>query len=131
MQYIDKPCLMINEIYYCKKLNLKRITDDDCIPDLIRNNPATCELEEQEFQEHISQPEEHFIVLIDVPKTKIKSSCGIEEKIVSGNSLIHYENYEVIISNIEYNSQPRIFWGKIEIIPSSFIEINGTKLWKN
>lgn len=127
MQYLDKPCLMINEVYYCKKTNLKKISNDDCIPNLVKNHQATCELEEQQWQTQIMQPEDHFIVLIDVPNTKLKTTCGIDQKIISGNSLIHYENCDIIINNIQYSSKPHIFWDKIEIIPSSFIEINGTK----
>ncbi|XP_055916622.1 uncharacterized protein LOC129949284 [Eupeodes corollae] len=126
IQYMSKPCTSIEHTFYCPKEELKNLTSEKCIPKIIQNKEATCDVIETTINSSITQPEEGFILLINSPTTKMTSTCGIDDKFISGTLLLHYEECEIKINNIIYKNKLTMFWDQIKIIPSIFIKINNS-----
>lgn len=127
IHYFDEKCKEIEHIFYCRNPTHRgMLKNSDCIHKLINNNPAHCELFEEDESSEIYQPESNHILLINVPETTINSTCEFGPKVVNGTALIRYENCQVQINGIIYEGQPKRFWDEIYIHPVLFNEINFT-----
>lgn len=79
----------------------------------------------------ILQPEENYLVTINIPKTAMESTCDYNNKHIEGTSLIHFENCTIFINNLTYSSQQFLEWDSIHIIPVNNIEIKEAQVINN
>lgn len=129
IQYFDEICPKIEDVYYCKESPYQESTSDStCIAPLLQNKPAECQVAEGIHTSDIIQPENNYILLINVPETIVKSSCETKQLQVKGTQLIHFTNCTVEINNVKYLDHISSHWDNIYIHPvtSNFINYSST-----
>ncbi|XP_037928897.1 uncharacterized protein LOC119663357, partial [Teleopsis dalmanni] len=128
--HYDTAFPKIEGIYFCNKPRLEELTaESECMGRLMRNQVAHCPSTTIDDIETITQPEPDYVLLMQVPKTDINSSCNIKHLAVEGTVLIHFKNCSITINSIHYEDDPNIFWDNIYILPppSNDVHFNSTK----
>ena len=70
------------------------------------------------------QPEENFILFINVPKSLINSTCSKYIHTIEGTALLHFlKHCDVNINGVKYRYNYTIFWDKVHIVPSIYKQI--------
>lgn len=127
IQYFDDKCPQIEGIFYCQESkNQEHIFNATCIPNLMNNKPAECRIEEQSGNSEVIQLDNNYIVLINIPEIAIKSTCEPSELQIKGTLIIHFQNCQIEINQMIYESSSHVYWDDIHIYPLSLSPINTT-----
>lgn len=128
IKYFDEACPFIEGVFYCREIiNTPEVNEPTCIPNIIKNKPASCKLLEGNQISTIYQPEPNYVLTINIPNTTLKSSCNIPQSHLEGTMLIHFENCSIEINEISYDSKSSVYWDDITIYPSMLQQINSSK----
>lgn len=127
-----EKCLLVQNIFICKD-NMQRTATNDsrCVGNIIQNIEPYCDTINMPYSTWILQPEENYLVTINIPKTAMESTCDYNNKHIEGTSLIHFENCTIFINNLTYSSQQFLEWDSIHIIPVNNIEIKEAQVINN
>lgn len=127
--YLTEKCKSIEHQFICTKFDKEESTNSsNCIGNILKSEKAHCSLTEHSKYQTISQPEENYILLINIPETNISTTCGFKNKIIQGTLLLHYVNCTITINEIQYTNKWNQYWDSIYLIPVAFSEINATKI---
>lgn len=126
---LDKKCTWIEGIFYCQHSSLKnRIDTHQCLRNIIENKPAKCKFIHKDIFNRIYQPEENFIICMNIPETNFNSSCGTPFSKLQGTLLLHFENCTIEVNDITYTSKSNVYWDNIIIHPTLNHIINVTNI---
>lgn len=125
--YATEKCPKIENIYFCSKFkNAEATSSSRCIGQLFKNQDANCVINDTGKIQSIWQPEPNLILFINVPKTKIETTCETNNHSIEGTTLVHYKNCEINVNNITYNDDINTFWEDIYIAPAPIAEIHAS-----
>lgn len=132
IHHFDEKCPKIEGIYYCREARKYQINPNDtCIANLLNNLPAECSLREVPEVAEILQPEHNYVLLINIPETTIHTTCEPHQQKLKGTQLIHFENCQLEINQIIYESNENIYWEDVHIFPSLLQQINVSSIIKS
>lgn len=126
--YFGKACDLIEDIYLCESKDKQKTKFPECVPKIINNHPAICNLSNGLESNQILQPENNYILLTDVRNISVETTCGINKYNIYGTALLHYQNCSITINNITYDSKADIFWDSIVIHPPTRSQINSSTI---
>ncbi len=99
---VKKGCERTNGIFICEQNNLRNISDDTCIPNILQLKNATCSFHESYKRNTIEEITEGVLFLDNFNGT-IKSSC-IHPRTVSGAFVIKVQNCTAKIGDFIYQN---------------------------
>jgi len=124
-QFINEPCQTIEQMRYCKKSQLRKNKAHECIPKIISNDKAKCQLIKGNIEDEISIVEPGYILVTTTTEIKFNTNCkSIGEKLLKGTFLIHFNNCSVELNNITYFNTIPTFCDSIEVISTLLTEIH-------
>lgn len=127
-QYLTNPCIKIGNTQYCKGNKLQNIKDE-CIPRILNNKDASCNLVKTTFEPEINQIFQNYIYISTINSISFTSTCNQKTKILPEIALMKFNNCSIIINNITYNNNEVMFYEKeINILPYGEFKINNTKI---
>lgn len=129
IQYYDKACSKIESIYFCKNPVYQEATrNSTCLGRILNNEEAQCNLNDTGKIESIFQPEENYIIFINVPNTLINSTCSKTSHEVTGTAILHYKNCSVEVNGITYKDNLNVFWDEVRIAPPTYASIQAKSI---
>lgn len=105
-----QPCLQINDNTVCEEKSLKKLSEQDCVPTLIKGGEATCTYESCD-DEIIELVMEDTIFISNYNGNLYSNNFT---KLLSGTYAIRLNNEEVRIRNNTYSSHSKT---KVQILP--------------
>lgn len=128
-QYMEQPCIKIEDKYICDQKNLENDPSTDCIASLVQDKKSSCS------QVPIEQPKlmfnkinDEYLIIISRETIKIKSHCPEEEyHLVEGNILVQLpENCSISYKTYTFGNKQSSSLGK----PLMLLNIENSTLMK-
>lgn len=128
IKFLDQKCREIERQYFCKTLieNENEI-NYNCIKNIFKNkNTTSCHLQDIGKEIDLLKPENNYLLLINSPQEEIISTCNNVTKHhkMNGTILIHFEDCNIKLNNIWYNSIANIHWDKVDFFKIPLQKIN-------
>lgn len=129
IQYFTDPCPRIENTHFCKKPAATEETDKStCIGNIITGKTPSCPLEDVGHISSIFQPENNYIIFINIKQLLITSTCSKPNFTIKGNSLIRFSNCSVTAASVTYKDNPLYFWDQIMITPPNYNKIKASSI---
>lgn len=123
-QYPTKPCNEVESIQYCEKQD-PGDSSKACIPQIINNKQALCNLTEQKLQNEIEQLSPEYVFISTKEEIPISSTCHQKQKSIKGIKLIFFKNCTINLNQEEYSNTLPIMYEDITALqPYNDIIIN-------
>lgn len=113
----------------CKFEDLEDISKDNCIPHLIREEPAQCSFKETTGERELKLLEDGTLLLKNAPRTTIFNDCSKSNISAMGTILILFSNCTITINNEAFTMVERET-REIELIPINAEIVKLNKLEK-
>lgn len=130
-QFLTHTCRVINSRYYCKITQLTRLNQSNCIIQLIKNQPAHCEVTNSQNTNSVDIVHNEYLIISSINKLKIITSCNNSTKTIYGNILIKFNNCSVTINGITYFNKIVKSRSKTQAELITFNDLNITKFTQN
>lgn len=127
-QYVEEPCIKVEQIRYCTKSKLQKNSPNGCIENIINNKPAHCSMIEEPIDDTIEPMEQNYLFIRTHTELIMDTTCNKNDqhKILKGTALIYFENCTININNMKYSSKYATFWDSIQVVSTLYNEINTT-----
>lgn len=123
LQYYTEICPKIENTYYCKMSNdFEETSNSKCIGRILDGQSPICPVNDVGITSTIFQPEDNYIIIINVEKILITSSCR-KNFTIRGTLLLHYENCSVTIAGTTYRDNPHVHWDTMFVAPPNLNKI--------
>ncbi|XP_050339704.1 uncharacterized protein LOC126766043 [Bactrocera neohumeralis] len=128
LQYLTEICPKIENVYYCKRSNdFESTNNSTCIARILNNKTPICPVNDVGPTSNIFQPEDNYIMVINVKGLPITSDCG-QNFTIEGTSLLHYTNCSVTIAGTTYKDNPSVHWDTIFVAPPNLEKVQITTI---
>lgn len=102
-QYVIKPCIIASNIAYCDTKPLEKVLDH-CIPAMINNLKAKCNLIKQHLENNIEEIMPGKIYVSSIEPLEFSSTCNQQQKYIRGQNIINYINCTIQIGNRTFST---------------------------
>lgn len=124
VHYFDTTCTKLEQTYYCPtSQHQETIKESACLGQLLSNKIPRCAINNVGKISKIWQPEDNYIILINVLKTLVNSTCSSNPNFIEDTALIHFKDCTININGINYEDNANIFWDEVHVAPPTYTVI--------
>lgn len=128
LQYLTEICPKIESFYYCKRSNdFENTVNSTCIGRILNGKTPICPVNDVGFTTNIFQPEDNYIMFINVKDLQITSDCR-QNFTIKGTSLLHYANCSVTVAGTTYKDNPTAHWDTVFVAPPNLKKVQITSI---
>lgn len=97
---VVKPCPEFSYLTLCESTALKDVSEDLCVPQLMRDSSGDCVFREVNARIPIKNIRSgHTLIKNAHPPVKVENTCGMPHHTLSGTILITFKNCSITINN--------------------------------
>lgn len=123
----NETCTKIENNTICRLHNLKNISNDNCMHQLLRGNPSNCPFERSSGIQDIKELGDGKILVRSDSTVEVRNSCGYGPKNLTGSFLITIQNCSVQINNSTFESTQLDYNQLLDLLPLQSTIINKSK----
>lgn len=116
---INRQCLENSGKTLCQPEHIVDISDDQCIPQLLKTNPGNCIFKEVAGKFSVKSIGDGRILIKNAIKaTKLTNTCGIADHVIKGTFYVSFSNCTVSINGETFENIEVKHREKFELLPS-------------